>query len=120
MMNEDEVLILDKRNRDVTSKIVKHSANTYYVQYRQNEKAYPYNKENLKFIYQPTVLSKSLIRTSHQTLFNVNRALRFSNHYGNYIKVFFESGGNKVYLESDLAIEQNLLDQKKHKIYLLI
>lgn len=107
MLNENEILILDKKGKDVTSKVTEISAFQVTIKYSA-DRIYTYNKSNLKIITSPIDLNDCLIVTSSKKLTNISKALKFDN----YIKVFFDNGSNKVYKQSEVTIEQNLLNQE--------
>ena len=52
MLNENEILILDKKGKDVTSKVTAISAFQVTIQYSA-DRIYTYNKSNLKIITSP-------------------------------------------------------------------
>jgi len=107
MLNENEILILDKKGKDVTSKVTEISAFQVTIQYSA-DRIYTYNKSNLKIITSPIDLNDCLIVTSSKKLTNISKVLKFDN----YIKAFFNNGSNKVYKQSEVTIEQNLLNQE--------
>ncbi len=108
MLNEEAVLILDKKGKDITSKVILMSDSKVDVQYGEN-KIYSYNKSNLLIIKNPIVLDDCLIKTSSKALSNVMKALKFND----YIKVFFSNGTNKIYHQSEITIEENLLNREQ-------
>lgn len=57
------------------------------------------------------MLNDCVIITKLKKLTNVSKALKFDN----YIKVFFDNGNNKIYKQSDITIEENLLSLEKIK-----
>jgi len=109
MLNEEEVLILDKNQKDITSKVISESDSHLQVQFSENS-IYTYNKNNLSILTNPVVLN-CVIRTSSKTLSNINKALKFNV----YIKVFFKNGTSKIYHESDITTEENLLKEEQFR-----
>lgn len=107
MLNENEILILDKKGKDVTSKVTAISAFQVTIQY-SDYRIYTYDKSNLKIITSPIVLNDCLIMISSKKLTNISKVLKFDH----YIKVFFNNGSNKVYKQSEVTIEENLLNQE--------
>lgn len=110
MLNEEEILVLDGKGKDITSKVILISNSKVDVQYSEN-KIYSYNKSNLLIIKNPTVLDDCLIKTSSKTLSNVIKVLKFND----YIKVFFNNGTNKTYHQSKITIEENLLNKEQFR-----
>lgn len=110
MLNEEEILILNSKGKDITSKVILISNSKVDVQYNEN-KIYSYNKSNLLIIKNPTVFDDCVIKTSFKTLSSVTKVLKFNN----YIKVFFENGTNKTYHQSEVIIEENLLNQEQFR-----
>lgn len=109
MMDEEDTLVLDKNNRDITSMVIDYSPFKITVNY--GRKIYSYKITNLKIISNPIVLENCIITTSTTTLSNVSKVIKFEN----YIKVFFNNGKNKLYNESDLIIKNDIL--KNSNIY---
>ncbi len=107
MVNKEENLILDKRGCDVTSKVKSISDSKIEIQYGEG-RLYTYNISSLTILTNPIILDDCLITTKTKKLTNVKKALKFDN----YIKVFFNNGTTKVYKESDIIIEENLLNQE--------
>ena len=110
MLNEEKILILNHNGEDITSKVVLMSNSKIDVQYSKI-KTYSYNIANLIIIENPIVLDDCIIKTSSKTLSSVTKVLRFNN----YIKVFFENGTNKTYHQSEIIIEENLLNQEQFR-----
>lgn len=106
MFDEEKVLILDKNKSDVTNKIIKVEKNIYFVKYKKEGKIYEYNLNSLFFLNNPTPLESCVIRTPKQSLTNISKSLDF----GEYIKVFFQSGTNKTYTKNELVIEKDILN----------
>ena len=110
MLNEEDILVLKPDGKDITSKVVSMSNLEVDVQYNNN-KIYSYNKANLIIIQNPVVINDCIIKTVSKTLTNVIKILKFDN----YIKVFFKNGTNKIYYQSDIIIEENLLAKRIFK-----
>ena len=60
LQNDNEILILDKKGKDVTSKVTEISAFQVTIQYSA-DRIYTYNKSNLKIITSPIDLNDCLI-----------------------------------------------------------
>lgn len=105
MFHEEEVLILDKKNTDITKNIIGILDGKYQVQFEKKGKIFLYFPHSLTFLTHPSKITDCSIRTSHRTLSNINKVLKFDT----YIKVFFQDGSTKTYLENELTIQQSLL-----------
>ncbi len=103
MLNEEKILILNKNNKDITSKVIDCSSSVVIVKFEN--KTYPYQIGNLKIINTPTLLENCIIKTKTRTLSNVLKVVQFND----YIKVFFHHGKNKLYNKSELIIEKDIL-----------
>lgn len=106
MLDEEKVLVLNSKKEDITSKIILVSGSKVVVRYANN-KTYNYNTVNLRIIYNPILLDDCIITTTTKKLTNVVKALNFDG----YIKVFFKNGTSRVYYQSEVVIEENLLKQ---------
>lgn len=106
MLNEEVILILNNKEKDVTSKVISISGSKIIVQY-DKEKVYSYNRSSLKIITNPIILNDCVVITEQKKLTNISKVLKFDN----YIKVFFNNGTNKTYKQSEVTIEENLLNQ---------
>ena len=106
MLNEEEILVLDKNNKDITGKVVGFSFSNVTVNY--GERSYQYSRSNLKIFTNPINLEDSIITTPSKTLSSVSKALKFNN----YVKVFFKNGENKIYNETEIIIKNNLISRK--------
>ncbi len=116
-MNEDKILIIDKtkKNKDITTKVYKYnvSNNYYYLYFDSNKtKLYKYRYNRLQIIENPRLINGNvLVRVNHCALSNVDKILQFRNH----IKVFFKNNTTKLYNESEISIEQNLLSEEQNR-----
>lgn len=112
LYNEENILVLDKKGKDITKNIVEITEFKVKAKYQNN--LYTYNKNNLQILTNPIVLEDCLIKTNSKTLSNVIKALKFQN----YIKIFFENGTNKIYHASELTINEDLLKQEDFQKFL--
>ena len=103
MLNEEEILVLDKKGQDITSNIVEWFNGKIKVRF--GTKTYFYNRSSLIMIKNPISLEHCCITTSNKKLTNIKMVRKF----GNYIKVFFHNGKKKTYHQSEVLIEYSLL-----------
>lgn len=108
-MNEDIILVLDKNEKDITRNVEEIRA--FDVKVKYGEKIYKYDILNVKIFLNPIDLGNCLLTTSKTKLFNVEKVLKFDN----YIKVFFNNNTNRIYNESKIKVEQDLLSNNKIK-----
>lgn len=110
MIDEEKTLILDGKKKDITKNVIRISDSKVHVHYN-NDKIYSYKKSSLLIIKNPILLENCLIKTSSRTLSNVMKILKFND----YIKIFFNNGTTKIYHQSEITIEKNLLKQSEFK-----
>lgn len=72
MLNEEEILILNNKGKDITSKVILISNLKVDVKY-SNNKIYSYNKSNLLIIKNLTALDDCVIKTFSKTLSSITK-----------------------------------------------
>lgn len=115
-MNENIILIVDiDKKKDITSRVhkIEPSGLNYKITFKNKTyKSYTYPFHKIEIIHNPTKIENDIvIRTRNSALNNVKKILKFNS----YIKVFFENGTSKMYLESEISIENNLLKGVNNK-----
>lgn len=66
MLNEEVILILNNKEKDVTSKVISISGSKIIVQY-DKEKVYSYNRSSLKIITNPIILNDCVVITEKKS-----------------------------------------------------
>jgi hypothetical protein len=105
--------LLFVKDEDQTSKIkyCEYSDGKYEVTYI-NGKIYRYNTNNITWIRKPKSLDPALTLVSirNQPIPNILKILLFGDKY---IRIVFKAGQQKVYLQNELIIERNCINEKK-------
>lgn len=111
MLNGKEFLVFNDKKEDITDKIVKIEGTIYFVQYQKNGKKYSYSENKVSVFKSIDLLDSCQIKTQYQVLSNIETAIDF----GDYVKVFFKNGTNKLYCKSDIEIEKSILNNGNKK-----
>ena len=61
MLNEEEILILDKKNKDITANVINYSSSKIEVKF--GDKSYSYKSTNIKIISNTKIISNDIIRS---------------------------------------------------------
>lgn len=113
-MDENKHLILID-GKDKTSDIVTmdDSPSIIKVQFKSNDKVYPYSKTRVSIYKDPKDIDPSSchIYLRDTCLFNILKILDF----GMYLKIFYEGGRISRYSRQELRFENNALVQKNAK-----
>lgn len=89
------------------------------VKYNGKEKNYEYYWWNVELIVEPVEVdfSKCIYTTEWgNRLNNINKCLKFKGSEDSYLRMFFEDGTIKSYVESKLKIERNCLSSEHPKL----
>lgn len=116
-MNHKKIIFIIKGEikDEVVSYKYDHETNRIWITY-QSGKSYPYVYANVKILSDPTLIDheKYLFYRINGIVFNnIKEVYEFTDGFTRYYRLFFENGSFKSYKESELAITENLINEKK-------
>ena len=116
-MNQKKNMIIIKGEikDDVVSYKYDHDPHRIWITF-QSGGSYPYGYANVKILSDPSLIDheKYLFYRINGIVFNnIKEVYEFTDGFTRYYRLFFENGSFKSYKESELAITENLINDKK-------
>lgn len=113
-MNDEEKLILIK-NEDKTETVqcCKYEGGMYKVSYYNSSKVYKYAYGNVQWLHKTKTLNieNKIVYKNDIPILGITKMIQFEDYY----KIFFKNSYKKLYHESELKIEDTVLDDSEAK-----
>ncbi|MDQ0300548.1 superfamily I DNA and/or RNA helicase [Salibacterium salarium] len=111
MDTEKNLILLKDKDKTQEIESLNFEDGKCMVRYYNNSKLYTFNEKNVVWLKTPRIVdsTKQIVYSNNERILNINQILDF----GSYFKLVFRNGNAKVYLSSDIMIEQSCLTNKK-------
>ena len=111
--DHDNLILVKNKDKTIDIDLCKYENGKWMVRYQNNQKVYSYSYENVVLYKNPNILD-------HHTCMVYENNVPISGvitiiDFGDYVKLFFKSGAKKLYLKSNIFIEETSLIHKSAK-----